>query len=507
MKILNSQSIHEVDVATCEEQKISSIDLMERAAGQVSVELVSRFLPSQRFVVLAGPGNNGGDALAVARMLMEQGYRRVEVFLFNVTGKLSHDCDEERKKLIMIDGVDYTEVSREFTPPYLSSEDVVIDGLFGSGLKQPLQGGFVAVARYVNESGAFVVSIDLPSGLFGEWNEQVSSRDVVHANVTLAFQLPRLSFFFRENVPVLGEWHLLDIDLDYKAIKAQKTDFYVIDERNVAPLLHERDPFSGKRDYGSTLLFAGSYGMMGAAVMCAKAVLRSGGGLVTVHSAHCGMPIVHTAFPEAMFEPDRNEHFITDMKIHHNHQAVAVGPGIGTQDTTIEALQDLLQHATMPMVLDADALNCISIRPALLTFVPAKTILTPHVGEFDRMFGEHHTDEARLKTAIEMARQYNLIIVLKGHYTAVVRPTGRVYFNCTGNPGMATAGAGDVLTGVIAAFLGQGYNPEYAALLGVYIHGRAGDMAAAELGEFGMTASDIIGYTGRVIRDILESRK
>ncbi len=507
MKILNSQSIHEVDVATCEEQKISSIDLMERAAGQVSVELVSRFLPSQRFVVLAGPGNNGGDALAVARMLMEQGYRRVEVFLFNVTGKLSHDCDEERKKLIMIDGVDYTEVSREFTPPYLSSEDVVIDGLFGSGLKQPLQGGFVAVARYVNESGAFVVSIDLPSGLFGEWNEQVSSRDVVHANVTLAFQLPRLSFFFRENVPVLGEWHLLDIDLDYKAIKDQKTDFYVIDERNVAPLLHERDPFSGKRDYGSTLLFAGSYGMMGAAVMCAKAVLHSGGGLVTVHSAHCGMPIVQTAFPEAMFEPDRNEHFITDMKIHHNHQAVAVGPGIGTQDTTIEALQDLLQHATMPMVLDADALNCISIRPALLTFVPAKTILTPHVGEFDRMFGEHHTDEARLKTAIEMARQYNLIIVLKGHYTAVVRPTGRVYFNCTGNPGMATAGAGDVLTGVIAAFLSQGYNPEYAALLGVYIHGRAGDMAAAELGEFGMTASDIIGYTGRVIRDILESRK
>lgn len=507
MKILNSQSIHEVDVATCEEQKISSIDLMERAAGQVSVELVSRFLPSQRFVVLAGPGNNGGDALATARMLIEQGYRRVEVFLFNVTGKLSHDCDEERKKLIMIDGVDYTEVSREFTPPYLCQDDVVIDGLFGSGLKQPLQGGFVSVARYVNESGAFVVSIDLPSGLFGEWNSQVSSRDVVHANVTLAFQLPRLSFFFRENAPILGDWKLLDIDLDYKAIKNQKTDYYVIDERNVAPLLHERDPFSGKRDYGSTLLFAGSYGMMGAAVMCAMSVLKSGGGLVTVHSAHCGMPIVQTAFPEAMFEPDRNEHFITDMKIHHNHQAVVAGPGIGTQDATIEALQDLLQHATMPMVLDADALNCISIRPALLTFVPAKTILTPHVGEFDRMFGEHHSDEARLQTAIEMARQYNLIIVLKGHYTAVVRPTGRVYFNRTGNPGMSTAGAGDVLTGIIASFLSQGYNPEYAAIFGVYIHGRAGDMAAAELGEFGMTATDIIRYVGRVIHDIFESRK
>lgn len=507
MKILNSQSIHEVDVATCDEQKISSIELMERAASQISVELISRFLPSQRFVVLAGPGNNGGDALATARMLMEQGYKRVEVFLFNVTGKLSHDCDEERKKLIMIDGVDYTEVSREFTPPYLSSDDVVLDGLFGSGLKQPLQGGFVSVARYVNESGAFVVSIDLPSGLFGEWNSHVSPRDVIHANVTLAFQLPRLSFFFRENAQVLGDWHLLDIDLDYKAIKAQYTDFYVIDERNVAPLLRERDPFSGKRDFGSTLLFAGSYGMMGAAVMCARAVLHSGAGLVTVHSAHCGMQIVQTAFPEAMFEPDRNEHFITDMKIHHNHQAIGVGPGIGTQDATIEALQDLLQHATMPMVLDADALNCISIRPALLTYVPAKTILTPHIGEFDRMFGEHSTDEARLKTAIEMSHQYNLIIVLKGHYTAVVRPTGRVYFNWTGNSGMATAGAGDVLTGIIASFLSQGYEPEYAALLGVYIHGRAGDMAAAEFGEFGMTATDMIPYVGRVIRDILQSRK
>ena len=232
---------------------------------------------------------------------------------------------------------------------------------------------------------------------------------------------------------------------------------------------------------------------------------KSGGGLVTVHSAHCGMPIVQTAFPEAMFEPDRNEHYITDMKIHHNHQAVAVGPGLGTHDATIEALQDLLQHATMPMVLDADALNCISIRPALLTYVPAKTILTPHVGEFDRMFGEHHDDEARLRTAIEMSRQYNIIIVLKGHYTAVVSPTGRVNFNMTGNAGMATAGAGDVLTGIITSFLSQGYEPIYAAMLGVYVHGRAGDMAEAEFGQYGMTASDIIGKVGPAIREILES--
>lgn len=507
MKILNSQDIHAVDMATCESQKISSIELMERAALQVSIELISRFLPSQRFVVMAGPGNNGGDALAVARMLMEQGYRHVEIFLFNVTGKLSHDCDEERKKLIMIDGVDFTEVTREFTPPYLCENDVVVDGLFGSGLNQPLQGGFVAVSRYINESGAYVVSIDLPSGLFGEWNAEVNRRDIIHANLTLAFQLPRLSFFFRESAPVLGEWKLLDIDLDEEKIKDTPTDFYVIDEHNVASLLHSRDPFSAKRDYGSTLVFAGRYGMMGAAVMCAQAVLRAGAGLVTVHSPHCGMPILQTAFPEAMFEPDRNEHYITEMKLRHQHQAVVAGPGIGTNDATITALQDLLQHATMPLVLDADALNCIAIRPALLTMLPSKTIITPHVGEFDRLFGEHSSDESRLRTAIDMARQYNIIIVLKGHYTAVVRPTGRVYFNKTGNAGMATAGAGDVLTGIIAAFLSQGYKPEHASTIGIYVHGLAGDMAAGKYGQFGMVATDIVKYAGRAIRSLFESRK
>lgn len=206
-----------------------------------------------------------------------------------------------------------------------------------------------------------------------------------------------------------------------------------------------------------------------------------------------------------MFEPDRNEHFITDMKIHHNHQAVAVGPGIGTQEQTANALQALLQNCPAPLLLDADALNCISQRPAMLSLLPPKTIITPHIGEFDRLFGEQKSSEERLRTAIEMSRQYNIIIVLKGHYTAIVRPTYRVYFNTTGNPGMATAGAGDVLTGIITAFLAQGYNPEYAALIGVYIHGLAGDMAADELGEFGLTASDIAAYAGRAIRQTIKN--
>lgn len=493
-------------MSTCERQGISSIDLMERAAMQVSVEIVSRFMPSQRIVIFSGPGNNGGDALAVARMLWEQGYRNLEVFLFNVTGKLSHDCDEERKRLIMVDGIDFTEVGREFIPPYLSKEDVVIDGLFGSGLNQPLQGGFVAMARYINESGAYVVSIDLPSGLFGEWNSQINLRDVVHANLTLAFQMPRLSFFFAENSEVLGEWKLLDIGLDQEKIREIKTDYFVMDSKNILPLLKSRNPFSGKRDFGSTLVFAGSTGMMGASILCAEGVMRTGGGLVMLHSGRAGMTIVQTSFPEAIYEPDRNEHYITDMKVHHNHQAIAVGPGIGTHAQTIDALQDLLQHCKIPMVIDADALNCIAQRPSLLTLLPPKTVITPHIGEFDRLFGEHKTTEERLRTAIDSARQYNIIVVLKGHYTIVVRPTGRVYFNETGNTGMSTAGAGDVLTGMIASFMSQGYAPEYAATLGVYFHGLAGDMAADEFGEYGMIASDISKYVGRAIKKVINKK-
>ena len=503
MKIFTSSAIREIDNATCEAQKIDSLDLMERAAGAVTCEIVSRFLPTQRIVVVAGPGNTGGDALSVGRQLYEQGYKKIEVFLFNVVGKLSHDCDEERKRLLALEGVDFTEVKRDFSPPYLGENDVVIDGLFGSGLRQPLQGGFSSLARLINDSGAYVISIDMPSGLFGEWNDNISRRDMVHANLTLAFQTPRLSFFFEENADVLGEWKLLDIDLDDAKMKELHTDFRVVEARSIRPLIKPRRKFSGKRDYGSVLLFSGSIGMMGASVLASRAAMRSGAGLVTVHSAKNGLQIVQTALPVAMFEPDKNENYITDMTVHHTHQAVAVGPGIGTNLKTIDALESLLKTCKSPMVLDADALNCIAARPTLLQLLPPQTIITPHNGEFDRLFGEHSNSEERLKKAIDMAKYYSIFIVLKGHYTAVVSPTGRVYFNSTGNPGMATAGSGDVLTGVIAAFVAQGYRPELAAIIGVFVHGLAGDMVPADLGLYGVMASDIADYCGKAIRDIV----
>lgn len=502
MKIFSSKALADIGFNTCGAQEIDSLELMERAAAAVSCEIISRFRLSQRIVVIAGPGNNGGDALAVGRLLIEQGYRKVEIFLFDVHDKLSHDCDEERKRLIAMDA-DFTQITREFNPPYLGPDDVVVDGLFGTGLTQPLQGGFVALSRLINESGAYVISIDVPSGLFGEWNAQSSRRDMIHADLTLAYQTPRLSFFFSENADVVGEWKLLDIELDSAQMRSTPTDFMMVEARSVRPLLRPRLPFTGKRDYGSALLFAGSMGMMGAAVLCARACMKAGAGLATVHSARSGLVTVQTAVPEALFEPDRNDRFISDMTVHHTHQAVAIGPGLGTQEQTIDALEALLKTLKTPVVLDADALNCIAKRPALLAQLPPQSVLTPHIGEFDRLFGQHKNSEDRLKKAIEMAKYYNVVIVLKGHRTVTVRPTGKAYFNSTGNPGMATAGAGDVLTGVITAFMAQGYQPEHAATIGVFIHGYAGDIAAKELGEFSVTASDIADRIGRAIHEIM----
>lgn len=507
MKIFPSDIIKEFDRATCEAQKINSIELMERAASALCCEIVARFNPNKRIVIMAGPRNNGGDALALARMLFEQGYRKLEVFLFNVLGHLSHDCQEERNRLMAIDGIDFTEVKHDFQPPYLCENDVVVDGLFGSGLKGPLQKGFLYLARYINESEAYVISIDIPSGLGGEWNDNVSRQDMVHADLTLTFQFPRLSFFIEENKDVIGEWKILDIELDETKIKETSSDFVLVEERDVRPLLAKRGNFTNKRDFGSALIFAGSAGMSGAAVLAARGCMRSGAGLCTVHGPRVSMSVLQTAIPEVMFEPDRNENFISNMTVHHPHQAVAVGPGIGTDEKTLDALETLLKNFKNPLILDADALNCISRRPHLISLLPTNSIITPHIGEFDRLFGEHASSEERLRKAVDMAKYYKIIIVLKGHFTATVRPTGRVFINPTGNPGMATAGAGDVLTGVITSFLAQGMRPELAASVGVYIHGLAGDLALEDNGEYGLMASDIAQNCGKAIRHIMQHSK
>ena len=505
MKIFTPDKIREIDNSTIKRDRITMLDLMERAASAVTFEIVSRWRTSKRIVIFAGPGNNGGDALAVARMLGEQGYHP-EVYLFNIkSGSLSECCEANRRRIVEAEesNVVFHEITNKFDPPVLGPNVLVIDGLFGSGLKSPLKGGYGALVQYINESQSFVVSIDVPSGLAGEWNTGVDRRNIVRANLTLAFQFKRLSFFFAENAQFIGECHVLDLDLDEEAINNANTNYYLIEKQDIKDVLRKRDNFTNKYDYGSMLLVAGSYGMMGAAVLAAKGAMRAGAGLVTVHAPLCGMQVMQSSVPEALFDTDKHDIYTTEIGYNHKYSMVAIGPGIGTREETINALDSYMKNRRQPCLLDADALNCIAVRPILLRSIPQGSILTPHAREFDRLFGKHESDELRLKKAIEVARLYNITIVLKGHYTMTVRSDGKVYINSTGNPGMATAGAGDVLTGIITSLVAQGYALDWGVVIGVFVHGLAGDMAAAKHGEYGVMASDIAGNVGRAIHYLM----
>ncbi len=456
-------------------------------------------------MVFAGPGNNGADALGAARLLFERGFRP-EVFLFNIGGdKLSTDCAASRDRMLAeVPDIIFHEVKDRFSMPKITTNHLVIDGLFGSGLREELQGGFKSLVQYINDENATVVSIDLPSGMFGDWNPQIVNRNTIHATLTLAIQFPRISFFIPDNAELIGEWKIIDIGLSEKAIATSPANFCLVEQRDVHRRLRHRKEFASKADFGSGILYAGSYGMMGAAILAARGALRAGVGKLTVNSPKCGYQIMQSSVPEALFRHNRGEINIIDIHPERDFSAIAVGPGIGTNELTVKAVKDFLASINQPVILDADALNCIAIKPSILNTIPVLSILTPHAGEFDRLFGPQPSAEARLRKAIEMAKYYNILIILKGRYTAIVRPDGKVYFNSSGCPAMATAGSGDVLTGVLLSMLAQGYPAELASLIAVYVHGLAGEMAAAEQGEYGVTAGDIASYIGKAISEIMK---
>ena len=398
----------------------------------------------------------------------------------------------------------FHEVKDRFSMPKITTNHLVIDGLFGSGLREELQGGFKSLVQYINDENATVVSIDLPSGMFGDWNPQIVNRNTIHATLTLAIQFPRISFFIPDNAELIGEWKIIDIGLSEKAIATSPANFCLVEQRDVHRRLRHRKEFASKADFGSGILYAGSYGMMGAAILAARGALRAGVGKLTVNSPKCGYQIMQSSVPEALFRHNRGEINIIDIHPERDFSAIAVGPGIGTNELTVKAVKDFLASINQPVILDADALNCIAIKPSILNTIPVLSILTPHAGEFDRLFGPQPSAEARLRKAIEMAKYYNILIILKGRYTAIVRPDGKVYFNSSGCPAMATAGSGDVLTGVLLSMLAQGYPAELASLIAVYVHGLAGEMAAAEQGEYGVTAGDIASYIGKAISEIMK---
>lgn len=506
MKIFTTKEIREIDRYTIENEGVDGLELMDRAATGVTLEVMSRFRPKQRIVIFAGSGNNGGDALLVAAKLYEHGYSP-EVILFNVrSSQLSPACEACRNMLLSMDNVRFTEVVSTYAPPELGNSDVVIDGLFGTGLRTPINSGFATLIRYISDSGAYVISIDVPSGLCGEWNSGTPRYNIMRANLTLTFQFERLSFFFEENADYIGEVKVIDIDLSEEAQRRTCSDFYRIEASDIHKLIKPRKPYSNKYAVGTLYMVAGSYGMMGAAVLAARSAMRAGVGLLTVHAPMCGFNPLQCGVPEALFETDENEYITTNIEVRRKYSALAIGSGLGTNDDTITAVDSFLKKATQPVVIDADALNCIAKRPILLKSIPRGSVLTPHAGEFDRLFGQHSTQEERLLKAIEVAKLYGFTIVLKGHNTMTVRYDGKVYVNSSGNAGMATAGSGDVLTGVIASLMAQGYTPDWAAVMGVYVHGVAGDMAAEEHGEMGLTASDIVNNVGKAIKRIIDNK-
>ena len=505
MKIFTTDHIKDIDRYTIEHEPIASIDLMERAAAAIARAITARWSNDRKVVVFAGAGNNGGDALAVARMLHEEGYA-TESYVFNPRRQLSADCQINLERLKAA-GAPTHEVVEAFNPPRLTSDMVVVDGLFGSGLNRPLEKAYASLVQYINAGEATIVSIDMPSGMAGEDTEDFRSQNIIHPALTLTLQFPKLSFFTAEEIGVNPHWEILDIGLHPDILRDTATPYHYTLPDEAAGLLHTRPRFSHKYDYGHLLTVAGSRGMMGAAIIATRAALHSGAGLVTLHAPACGETAAQTAVPEAMFAADTNETCISNIPLTRKYDAAVIGPGLGRNENTRHAIAQLTRQLACPTVIDADALYLLSENVHTLGRLAPQTILTPHHREFDRLFGESPTQYARLQKAREVCRRYNLIVVLKGAYTAVVSDDGTVYFNSTGNPGMATAGSGDALSGVIGALLAQHYPPLQAAILGVMLHGMAGDIAAQRESQEYITAGEIIRCLGQAFARLHAYRK
>ena len=446
-------------------------------------------------MVFAGPGNNGGDALAVARLLINEGYK-VKTYLFNITNHLSDDCVLNRQRLL--DGKhakDLIEVTAKFDPPELTADMLVVDGLFGSGLNKPLAGGFASLVKYINQSPAKVVSIDVPSGLMSEDNTYNVRANIIHAYLTLTLHERKLSFLFGDAQQFIGKLKVLDIRLSPEYIQKTEAQYYVLEENDIRSRLLHRDDFAHKGNMGNALIVAGSYGMSGAAVLATRACLRSGVGKVTAITPRKNYDIMQIAVPEAVLQMDHEETAFTEAVDTDGFDALGIGPGLGRQETTAIAMIAQIRRAQCPIVADADALNILASHRAWMQQLPKGIIMTPHPQELDRLTGSPaNADYERLHRTCELAKSLQAYIILKGHNSALCLPNGNVFFNPTGNSGMATAGSGDVLTGIITALLARGYHQQNACMVGMYLHGLAGDLAAKELGKESLVASDIIDH-------------
>jgi len=497
MKIFSASQIRNWDSYTIEHEPVKSVDLMERAATACFNWISTNFNKNIGFKIFCGTGNNGGDGLAIARLLAQKKYH-VTVFILKGRSSGSADFVTNLKRLQKTSAeIIFIEDKNSF--PSLSNDDVLIDALFGTGLNKKAVGLVADLIKYINNNSFKVISIDVPSGMYVDKTSK--NNPVIKATFTLTFQNIKLAFLIPENAPHFGKVILLDIGLSEKFEKGQSTPFEFIDEEIIQAIYRPRDAFSNKGNFGYACLLAGSYGMMGAAVLASRACLRSGVGKLTGIICEAGYTILQTAVPEAMCKVSGDE-FIKDIEDVGGFDVIGIGPGIGKYPSHKNLLQKLFSEFKKPAVIDADALNVLSENQSLYQSIPKESIITPHPKEFERLFGKTGSYLELIDLALLKAKELDIFIVLKGHYSFIATPQEKGYFNSTGNAGMATAGTGDVLTGMITGLLAQKYSPLNACILGVYLHGLAGDIAAKDISQEALVADDIIQNLGNAFKEI-----
>lgn len=500
MKIFSVEQIRRLDQYTIQHEPIPSIELMERASRTFFNWFVKNFPDRNRKIfVFAGSGNNGGDGLTIARMLSRD-YYEVKVFLLRIGDSMSEDCAANFKNLKKYHYCPFAVIEEDGAVPVLPEGCIVIDAIFGSGLTRPVKGYWAELIEYLNRQPVTRVAVDIPSGMFAD---QPTEGVSIRADFTFSFEMPKLGFLFPENLERVGAWSFASIGLHPGFILQEETPWRLIDRALVKPLVRRRKKYDHKGTFGHALLVAGGFGRVGAAILAARSCLRSGAGLVTVHAPKCAYEILQIAIPEAMVSVDGHQYAVTH--VHEQlpkYKAVGIGCGLGTNDLTACALANLLEDATQPVVLDADALNLLAGHPDFFKLIPRDSILTPHPKEFERMFGETKNSFERTALQRQKAQELGIYLLLKGANTAIACPDGQCYFNTTGNPGMATGGSGDVLTGILTGLMAQGYSSFETCIIGVYLHGLAGDLAAQDLQQEALLASDITDHLGKAFIEI-----
>lgn len=494
LTLLTTTQMQNADTFTIKDRPISSIDLMESAANAF-VDSFIRDVPDKgkNIAIFCGQGNNGGDGLAIARLLIAERYRHVNVFLVNFSAKQSDGYSTNLKRLKSLQ-IPILELLNADLPEL--ETDFIIDAILGSGLNKPLSGDFELITDQINQLNKPIYAVDVPTGFFAE-GILPEKYNGIKAYKTICFQRPKINFFFPESLQATEEFEVVGIGLDEAFIQAQESNFFLIEETDVQQLLKPRKRFSYKGTYGHALIVAGNTNTMGAALLASKACLYAGAGLTTACIPQSGLMALNTAMPELMALP-RDEYLTFEGA--EKYSAIAVGPGIGDLHEN-EQIIDRLVHLDKPLIIDADALNILSRRSDLLAKIAANSILTPHIKEFDRLFGQHANWWERVQTAVRIAKESDWVIVLKNQYTFIGMPNGKVYINSTGNPAMAQGGMGDVLTGLIAAFVAQGYSAAEAAIASCYLHGKAGDTFAET--QFNVTASQIAEQIPVTIKEIM----